>query len=81
MIFKNKNIRKIIVRILIAFAIVALAEYLVIIFLSSNPILMLKLQGVIGVSIIAFLIHSCYKIWVIANLDHPLSENGDSNHE
>ena len=80
MIFKNKNIRKIIIRILIAFAIVGLAEYLVITLLHSKPILMLKIQGIIGVSIIAFLIHSCYKIWVITNLDHPLSENGDSNH-
>ncbi len=77
MIIKNKNIRKILIRILIAFAIVALVEYLVINFLSSKPIIMLKVQGIIGVSIIAFLIHSCYKIWVIYNLDHPLSENGD----
>ena len=81
MIFEDKNIRKIIIRIIIALATVALVEYLVITFLSSKPILMLKLQGIIGVSIIAFLIHSCYKIWVITNLDHPLSENGDSNHQ
>lgn len=80
MILKNKNIRKILIRIIIAFATVALVEYLVIAFLSSKPIIMLKVQGIIGVSIIAFLIHSCYKIWVICNLDHPLSENGDSSH-
>lgn len=80
MILKNKNIRRILIKIIIAFAIVALVEYLAIIFLSSKPIIMLKVQGIIGVSIIAFLIHSCYKIWVIYNLDHPLSENGDSTH-
>jgi intracellular septation protein A len=77
MILKNKNIRRILIRILIAFAIVAIVEYLVINLLSSKPVIMLKVQGIIGVSIIAFLIHSCYKIWVIYNLDHPISENGD----
>ena len=77
MIIKNKSIRKILFKVIIAFILVAVAEYLTIILLSSMPIVMFKVQAVIAVSIIAFLVHSAYKIWRLCNLDHPLSENGE----
>jgi hypothetical protein len=68
---KNKNLRKIFLKILIAFALVAVAEYLAIFFLSSTPVLFLKVQGLIAVVFLAVLIKSAYEIWHSFNLDHP----------
>ena len=76
MFFKNKSVKRILIKILIAFVIVAVAEYMVITLLSSYPLISFKLQAIIAVSIIAFLVRCTYKIWLLYNLDHPLAENG-----
>ena len=68
-----------VIKVIIVFVIVTLIVYMVITFLNSNTIIMLKVQGIIGVPIIAFLVHIARKIWVLCNMDHPLPENGDSN--
>ena len=76
MIINNKNLRKIFLRLLIAFILVAIAEYLAIQFLSAMPVLFIKVQGLIAVVFLAFLMKSAYKIWRLFNLDHPFSKNG-----
>lgn len=51
-----------------------LAEYLVIVLLNETPILRFKGQAIIGVTLIAYLVHTAYKIWFLIN--NPFQENG-----
>ncbi|MEO9887077.1 MAG: hypothetical protein ABJR05_15440 [Balneola sp.] len=79
MSIKNKSVRKELLRLLLVFAIAATAEYLVIYFLTSMPVIAYKIQVIMGVFVLAFLIQSAYRIWRLYNLDHPFSENGKHN--
>ena len=76
MIIKNKNIKRVFSKLFIAFVLVAIAEYLAIIFLSSLPVILFKVQGLIAVVFIAYLMKSTYKIWRYFNLEHPFTKNG-----
>lgn len=76
MLIRNKNIQKIVARTLLVFLCIAIIEYVVILLLRSNPIILFKAQAIMLVTTIAFLIHTGYKVWFIYDLDHPLRENG-----
>lgn len=72
----NKNVRTILLKLLLVTVIASILEYLIIIFLSSMPIIAFKAQVILGIMFIAFLLQSGYKIWRLFNLDHPFSKNG-----
>ena len=76
MTLKKRILWKITLRILMAFGIAGLAEIAIITFMGTYPIIVLKLQGLLGVSLIAYLVCNAYKIWTLYNLDHPLTKNG-----
>lgn len=71
-----KNLRAILLKFLLVTVVASILEYLIIIFLSSMPIIAFKAQMILAVTFIAFLLQSGYKIWRLFNLEHPFSNNG-----
>lgn len=77
MITPNKSIRHRLIILAVVFVIAALAEYLTMTLLSSTPMLVVKIQMLIGVAIMTYLLYSAFKIWQLVN--SRFYENGKSD--
>lgn len=80
MFFKNKYIRKELFWFLKIAIIISIAEYLIIYAIDIQPLLRLKIQIVIGVFLIAYLLRTSYRIWFLWTHRDHLSGKEDTDH-
>jgi ABC-type uncharacterized transport system permease subunit len=76
MIIENKNIRNRLMKLAVVLLMAAVAELIVLTVLKVSPLIMILLQGTIGVTTISYMVYTAYWVWYLN--ENPMNENGSS---